>query len=171
LDVKEFQKYKQGTILGASFVVSVPTGLYYKEKLVNLGSNRWAFKPEIGISHDFEYLYLEFYTGVWFFTNNNSYLSTKTLGQSPLYSFQAHASYTFKNQMWIALNANYANGGQSTIDGVKQDTYQRNWRIGGTISYPFNWQHSLKLQYHTGVLTSVGSGYDILALTYQFVWF
>ncbi len=171
LTLQEFQKYKQRGIIGVSMVISIPTGLYYDDKLVNLGSNRWAFKPEIGISKDFGNFYLEFYTGFWFFSDNVHYLINKTLSQTPLYSLQGHASYFFKNGMWVGFNANYLNGGQSKLNGVSQDDYQRKWRVGGTVSYPFSWQHSVKLQYHTGAYTNIGSGYDIFALTYQFLWF
>jgi hypothetical protein len=170
LSFKEFRTYKQRGILGASLVISIPTGQYFDERLINLGANRWAFKPEVGISKDFGATYVEFYTGIWFFTDNKSYLSTKILSQTPLYSLQGHASYIFHNGMWIGFNANYVNGGQSSVDGVKQDDYQRKLRLGITGSYPINWQHSIKLQYHTGVYTNIGSGYDIFALTYQFVW-
>ena len=170
LTVQEFQKYKQGTIFGTSMVVSIPIGQYDKEKVINLGANRWAFKPEIGLSQYFKNLYLEFYSGVWFFTDNKSYLSTKTLSQSPLFSFQGHVIYTFKNQMWVGLNGNFANGGQGSIDGVKQDDYQRKWRVGGTISYPFSWQHSIKFQYHSGAYSNIGADYDIFLLAYQFIW-
>lgn len=170
LDIKSFQKYRQRTIFGTSLVVSIPTGLYYKEKFVNIGANRWGFKPEVGISHQFKKFYIEMYTGVWFFTDNTSYLTDKTLSQAPLYSVQGHISYALPSQIWFAINGNYAVGGQSSVNGVKQDDYQRKWRLGGVVSYPFSWQHSVKFQYHTGVSTNIGSGYDIFIITYQFVW-
>src|SRR3954454_13475668 len=69
LDIKNFRQYQQKTIVGASIVVSVPTGLYYKEKRINLGSNRWAVKPEVGVSKRFKRVYVEAYSGVWFYTN------------------------------------------------------------------------------------------------------
>jgi hypothetical protein len=53
LDKKDFRKYQQKTIVGASLVISVPTGLYYKDKRINIGAHRWAFKPEVGISRRF----------------------------------------------------------------------------------------------------------------------
>ena len=35
---------------GVSIRVVAPTGQYDPAKLINYGSNRWAFKPEIGLS-------------------------------------------------------------------------------------------------------------------------
>ena len=37
-------------IVGASLQVSAPFGQYDNDRLVNIGTNRWSFKPESGIS-------------------------------------------------------------------------------------------------------------------------
>jgi len=37
-------------VSGGSLVVSMPTGQYDGTKLINIGTNRWAFRPEIGLS-------------------------------------------------------------------------------------------------------------------------
>jgi hypothetical protein len=50
MSVREFQSWQQKLILGVSLKVVVPTGQYDPTKLVNNGSNRWAFKPEFGYS-------------------------------------------------------------------------------------------------------------------------
>ena len=42
--------YQQDLIVGASLQVSVPVGQYDETRLVNLGTNRWSFKPELGVS-------------------------------------------------------------------------------------------------------------------------
>ena len=99
LDRRSFQKYQEKAIFGVSLVTSVPIGLYYSDKSINLGNNRWAFKPEIGISRRFKKIYAEAYLGTWFYTNNNEYLIDKTLKQKPTVTIQAHASYYFKNQI------------------------------------------------------------------------
>src|SRR6478736_4698078 len=91
LDKKDFRQYQQKTIVGASLVISAPTGLYYDDKRINIGSHRWAFKPELGISRRFKRVYAEAYTGIWFYTNNNKYLINKVQEQKPVFSLQAHA--------------------------------------------------------------------------------
>ena len=50
LTLKEFKDYEQDLIVGASLQVSVPSGQYDESKLVNIGTNRWFFKPEVGVS-------------------------------------------------------------------------------------------------------------------------
>ena len=47
---KEFAKWHQKMLLGASLRIVAPTGQYDRTKLINWGINRWAFKPEFGYS-------------------------------------------------------------------------------------------------------------------------
>jgi len=171
LDKKDFRRYQQKTIVGASLVISAPTGLYYEDKRINIGSHRWAFKPEVGISRRFKRVYAEAYTGIWFYTNNNKYLINKVEEQKPVFSLQGHASYYFKNQMWIGVNGNWFNGGQTTVDNISSGDLKDNWRIGATWSVPFAKFHSLKLQFNTGAFTNSGLDYDMISLGYQYIFF
>lgn len=171
LQRKDFRNYKQKTIVGFSLVTSVPVGLYYKEKLINLGSNRWAFKPEVGISNRFKRVYAEAYVGVWFYTDNREFLSNKVQHQEPVLSLQAHLSYYFKNQMWLGLNGNWFNGGKTFVDNTPTGDLADNWRIGATWSIPLAKQHSLKLQAHMGAFTATGYDYNIVTVGYQYVFF
>jgi len=171
LDKKDFRQYQQKTIIGASIVVSVPTGLYYQDKRINIGAHRWAIKPEAGISRRFKHVYAEAYTGVWFYTNNNKYLVSKTEEQKPVFSIQGHACYYFKNQMWIGINGNWFNGGETTVDKVPAGNLKDNWRVGATWSVPFAKFHSFKLQFNTGAFTSSGLDYDMVSLAYQYIFF
>jgi len=171
LDKKDFRNYEQKTIVGASIVLSVPTGLYLSDKRINIGTHRWAIKPEVGISRRFKRIYAEFYTGVWFYTENKEYLVDKILKQDPVYSFQAHVNYYFKNRMWVGVNGNWFNGGETTVDDVSSGDLKDNWRIGATWSVPFGTKHSLKLQVHTGAFTKSGLDYNIISLGYQYIFF
>ncbi|WP_291146670.1 transporter [Flavobacterium sp. UBA7680] len=170
LDKSEFKDFEQKTILGVSLVTSVPTGKYYDDKQVNIGTNRWAFKPEIGVSKRFAHVYAEAYGGIWFYTDNNDFLGKK-LEQKPTYSLQAHASYYFKNHMWIGFNTNWFFGGKTITDGVSDDSEIDNWRVGGTFSAPVAKGQSVKFQYHIGAYTNNGLNYYALSLAYQYSFF
>ena len=50
LSVKDFANYQQDLIVGVSLQVSAPLGQYDNSKLLNLGNNRWSFRPELGVS-------------------------------------------------------------------------------------------------------------------------
>jgi len=53
---QEFKKHKPRTVVGTSVVIVVPLGQYDPNLLINIGANRWAFKPEIGISRSLAFL-------------------------------------------------------------------------------------------------------------------
>jgi hypothetical protein len=171
LDRKDFRQYQEKAILGVSFVTSVPTGRYYEDKIINLGSNRWAFKPEVGISRRFKHIYAEAYLGTWFYTDNTEYLTDKVLKQKPTVTLQGHASYYFKNQMWVGLNTNWYKVGETTINGVVSSDLMNDWRIGATFSTPISKTQSLRLQFHTGLMSNLGLNYDSVTLAYQFLFF
>ncbi|MCW8932789.1 MAG: hypothetical protein OQL19_21440 [Gammaproteobacteria bacterium] len=71
--LKEFANYQQDLIIGASVQVSAPLGQYDSDKLVNLGSNRWFIKPDIGVSKAWGAFTLELSTGAFFFSENDDY--------------------------------------------------------------------------------------------------
>lgn len=171
LSAAEYQKYKENLVIGTSLVVSIPTGQYYPEKLINIGTNRWGFKPEIGISKRFGPWNFEFYTGVWFFTKNKEYVGKNELYQEPLFAFQGHISYLFPSKIWIAFNGGYANGGETEINGVLRNDLQNNFRLGGTISVPLGKGHSIKFVGHSGVYYRTGQNATILSLNYLYTWF
>jgi len=171
LDRKQFSQYQQKTIFGVSFVTSVPTGNYVSDKRVNIGTNRWGFKPEVGISKRFEHVYAELYSGVWFYTKNDEFLGSKEMDQNPVFSFQGHASYYFKNQMWVGINANWFSGGKTVVDDLPAGSVINSSRIGATWSVPLSRSQSVKLQFNTGVFKSLGLNYDSIMLSYQYVFF
>ncbi|KAF2509491.1 transporter [Flavobacterium zhairuonense] len=170
LDKSEFRSFQQKTILGVSLVTSIPTGRYYDDKRVNIGTNRWGIKPEIGISKRFAHVYAEAYGGVWFYTDNSDFLGKK-MEQKPTYSLQAHASYYFKNQMWIGFNTTWFFGGKTIIDGVPEASQIDNWRVGGTFSTPIAKGQSIRFQYHVGAFTNNGLDYYALSAVYQYSFF
>lgn len=171
IDKKRFASYTQKTVVGISLVTSIPTGTYYPSKLINMGTNRWAFKPEIGISQRIKRLYIEAYIGAWFYTNNNNYLSGKVLSQNVLGSVQGHVCYYFKNKMWISGDANWFTGGEVKVNGKVSGADFDNWRTGGAWSIPIVGGQSIKFQFHNGVFTNRGYNYNTVSVAYQYIFF
>jgi hypothetical protein len=170
LSMKEFANYKQNTIAGLSLAVTAPGGQYDPSKLVNIGTNRWSIKPEIGISKAWGPLTAEAAAGVFVFTDNNQPFQGQTLAQAPMYSFQGHLIYNFTQGILGALDANYYTGGRTTMDNKTADNLQQNWRVGGTLAFPLSRQHSIKLYGNTGVYSRTGSNYDIVGIAWQYRW-
>lgn len=167
---KDFISFEQKTILGVSLVTSIPTGKYYDDKRINIGNNRWAFKPEIGVSHRFAHFYAEMYGGIWFYTDNKNFMGKK-LEQKQTYSLQMHGNYYFKNNMWFGLNTNWFFGGETITDGIADDSAIDNWRVGATFSTPIAKGQSLRFQYHIGAYTNNGLNYYALTASYQYSFF
>jgi len=142
LSLDEFRDYKPDIIIGTSLEVTAPLGQYDSDKLLNIGTNRWSFKPEVGISKTLGPLTLELATGVRFYTDNNDFLDGKTLQVSPLYSVQGHLIYSFTPGIWAGLDALYFTGGRPTIDGKKGESLG-NARVGLTLTLPVNRYNSV----------------------------
>jgi hypothetical protein len=170
LSVKDFAAYRQNLIVGASLAVAAPGGQYDTSKLVNLGTNRWSFKPEIGISKAWGPLTTEIAAGVYFFTGNDRPFIGQTLQQDPLYTVQSHLIYSFGKGIWAAFDANYYTGGLTSLDGKSGDNRMENWRIGGTVALSLNKHNSIKLYGSSGIYARTGNNYDTVGIAWQYRW-
>jgi hypothetical protein len=170
MSMKEFANYQQDTIIGASLAVSPPGGQYDPDKLINVGTNRWSIKPELGISKAWGSLIAEFAAGVFVFTDNDQPFLAKTQEQAPIYALQGHLIYSFGHGIWGAIDGNYYTGGRLTRDNRVMDNLQQNWRVGGTLSFPINRQHSLKIFGNTVVKSRTRSFFDTIGITWQYRW-
>jgi hypothetical protein len=170
LTLDEFREYRQDLILGASFAVTAPTGQYDPSRLVNLGTNRWSFRPEFGASKALGPLTLELTAAATFYTENRNFLGGRTRSQDPIASFQGHAIYSFPRGIWASLDATYFAGGRTTIDGDLNNDLQRNWRLGATLAVPLSARHSIKLYASSGVSARTGNNYDLIGIALQYRW-
>ena len=170
LEREEFASRKPKTIVGAGLSIVVPTGQYDPARLVNPGSNRWAFKPEIGISKPLGRWTVEGMAGAWLFNSNKDFLGSSRREQGSLFSFQGHLIYTLRRRMWVSVNGTYYSGGRTKINGVLNNDRQKNARVGATFSLPLNQQQSLKFAWAKGVTTRIGGDLNMFAVGWQYVW-
>jgi hypothetical protein len=179
LPLQDFRKWHQKTLIGASLRVVAPTGQYDPAKLINWGSNRWAFKPEIGYSGRWGNWIADLYGGVWFFTKNPEFFSrnayypgTQAQTQKPIGSIEAHLSYDVKPRLWVSLDGNFWYGGRTSLNGVENPfTRQTSSRMGLTGSVPLSRHQSLKFSYSFGAYISFGGDYLNLSAAWQYSWF
>ena len=170
LTAAQFASYKQDLIVGASLRVAVPLGQYDDDKLVNVGSNRWSFKPEIGISKAVGAWTFEIAPAVALYTNNGSFFNGHTREQDPLYSVQTHICYSFRSGCWVGLDGAYFNGGSTTVDGVANDDRHEGIRLGVTFAVPITRHHSAKLYAITGFNGDGDHDFDAVGLAWQYRW-
>ena len=170
LSAKDFANYKQDLIVGVSLQVSTPLGQYDDSKLLNLGNNRWSFKPELGISKAWGQWTFEVTPSVTFFSDNTDFFGGNTFAQAPIYAVQGHVLYNFPSGVWMALDGIYFAGGRTALNGVKSDNEQANTRAGFTLALPIDIHNSLKLSASTGITTRTGSGFSAVGVAWQYRW-
>jgi hypothetical protein len=170
LTLDDFDTYKQNVIVGVSVQVAAPLGQYDDKRAVNIGSHRWMFKPELGISKAFGPLTLEVAPSLAVFTANDDFFGGKRREQDPIYAVQGHVIYRFGAPLWGSIDGTYYGGGRTTIDGVAGDDRQANARVGITLALSVSRRHSIKLYASKAVATRVGGDFDLIGLALQYRW-
>jgi hypothetical protein len=169
LSATEFAEYTPDLIVGASLAVTAPLGQYDSDKLVNIGTNRWSVKPELGISKTLGPFTLEVDTSVTFYTTNDDFFGGRTLERDPLYAVQGHVIYHTRWGVWAAVDATYYTGGRTTIDGKPGERLE-NLRVGVTLAIPIDRRNSIKLHGSTGAISRIGGDFDTLSIAWQYRW-
>ena len=172
MDAAAFQalRAKPGTIVGASILVSAPTGDWDADTVINSGANRWAIKPAIGIIYPLQAkLLLEFEAGAWFFADNDEFLGT-TREQDPILSTEFHVIRRIRPGFWASLDVNYYRGGRSEVGGATRDDRLENSRLGATFVMPFKRRHALRVAASIPMKTSSGGDFDTISVAYATFW-
>ena len=169
MHLPEYAKYRQKTIVGASITVSAPTGQYDPNLLINIGTNRWGFKPEVGVSRAIGKWVIEGAAGAWLFTANKNFYGGQTRTQIPLGSIQGHFLRILPHRTWAAFDGTFFTGGRSTISGAVKSDYQSNSRLGATFGMVITRRQALRISYFDGVTTRIGSDIRTLGITYTVI--
>ena len=169
MNAAEFNDYKQKTNIGASVVVFAPLGQYDPARLLNIGTNRWGVRPELGISQRFGRWYLDLYAGTWIFTANHSFPSG-VRRQDPIGMAQSNVTCVLTPRVWVSFNANLYTGGRTSVAGVDRADYLHNSRMGGTLAIRVTPHHSVKVYGSNGVATNIGAAFVAIGVAYQYVW-
>jgi hypothetical protein len=167
---KAFCVYRQQTIVGVSVTVAPPLGQYDSNKLINLGTNRWSFRPELGVSRAYGRWIVEAMAGVWLFTDNTDFIGGRTREQDPIVATQFHVTFRFKRNMWLAGDANYFTGGRTTIGGKQNLDLQRNSRIGATFSSALDSHQAIRASVSRGAYTTIGADFTSVGVSYSYAW-
>lgn len=173
LSVPQFPKYKPGTTIGVSFAVSAPTGQYNPEKLLNLGADRWSFKPEIAVSQPFgreQKWEFDTYANVYFYTDNTSYRGVEVLRQEALPGLEGHISYSFLNSLWASFDTRYSFRGETFVNGANQNDAQQNFSLGSEVNLSLNPRNSLVFEFARAVVHKNGPAYTGFSVRYDYSW-
>lgn len=139
---REFAKFRAenpvDTTMGAAVAVIMPTGEYRSDRLINLGSNRWIVRPELGVLHQRNKWQFEVTGSVFLYGDNDEFWQGTVRKQDPLWFIQGHAIYTFRPGLWLGLSGGYATGSRSEVNGFSKgdDSRLRYWKV--SFGVPIN---------------------------------
>lgn len=171
LTAQEFAAWTPGTFLSGALTVVTPTGDYDKDRIINIGSNRWVVKPELAFGTPIGPTWLEFNTYVSLYGDNDDYFGNRKLEQKPLYAIESHYSYTINRALWVGLDAIYNTGGETKIDGTNQDNKQENTLVGATMGFMLSPQFGGLVAYTDTVSERTGSpDVNTWTVRLQYVW-
>lgn len=170
LSVEEFRAFrkKPARILALGLKVAAPTGQYDNDKLVNIGSNRWATRIRLGYIQPLtERWILELSAGTWFFQDNEDFVSGLR-EQKPVTAFDVSLIRRIRPGFWASLDGTYYVGGRTTVDNTVNVDYLKNSRVGFSLSYPIANRHLLKLSLSNDIRTEYGGDYSTASLSYAY---
>ena len=160
-----FQENPINTTVGASIAVTIPTGLYRPDKLLNIGQNRFVIRPQIGVLHNRGLWSYELTSSVIFFTDNTDFFGGNTRSQKPMFAIQGHIIKRFKSKLWASVSAGTGTGSKSTINDVSKNDRRNDVLASLSVGYPIAKKQSLKLAYVYSRTTRIlGSNTDTIAL-------
>ena len=172
---KEFATYrsesKVETIVGMALAMRLPTGEYLEDKLINLGQNRFAFRPQLGIVHRRGKWIAEATGEVTFYTENDDFFNGNTREQNERYFIHSHLTYTFRPGFWISAGVGYNTGGENSINGIDKDDKRQNIGWVFNLTYPINRYSGISVAYvGTRTQESVGFDSDTLSAALSLAW-
>jgi hypothetical protein len=175
LEGQEFAKYRAGiereTIVGAGLAVQVPLGEYFDDKLINLGSNRFTIRPQLGVVHSRGSWSFELTGSAWIFTDNDDFFDGKALEQDPFFTIQGHVVYSFRPGLWVAGGLAYGLGQESTVDGDDKDDRKQNLVWGLSVGYPITRKFGVKVGYlGTRAQADTGIDFDRFVASASYLW-
>jgi hypothetical protein len=175
LEGKEFAAYRAKvdveTIFGTALVVHLPTGDYMNDKLINLGTNRFTFRPQLGVMHNRGKWSFELTGAIWLYTDNNDFFNGSKLEQDPYFTSQFHLIYTFRPGLWASASAGYGDGGKSTINGVEKNDRKKNLAWAFSFGCPITRQLGVKVFYlATRSQESIGQDSDSIGAAFSIFW-
>ena len=172
---KEYAAYRANldveTLVGMALAVQLPTGDYMDDKLINLGTNRFTFRPQLGVVHTRGKWSIEVTGAAWIYTDNDEFFNGNKLEQDPLYTVQSHLVHTFRPGIWAGASVGYGYGGESTVNGVEKHDRKGNLAWALSLSCPITRQLGVKVAYiGTRTQESVGLDSDSIAVGFSTFW-
>ena len=175
LSGKEYGAYRSKanveTIVGMALVVRFPTGDYMDDKLINLGKNRFTFRPQLGATHTRGKWTAEVTADLAFFTENDEFFNGNTLEQDPLFVIRGNLIHTFRPGFWVSAGFGYDYGGENSVNGIDSDNRMQDIGWALSLAYPINRRSGISFKYiGTRTQESTGLDSDTITAGVSFAW-
>ena len=173
LTPQQFANAETTTSVGLSLSITAPTGQYDPNKLFNLGSGRWSFKPEIGLSTPFgpdQRWVFDAYANTYLYTNNTRYRGVEVLRQRALLGLEGHISYTFSNTVWASFDTRYSFLGATNVSGVNQNDSQQNFIVGSELVVAPTPRNAFIFEFAKAAIHKNGDSLTGFTVRYDYTW-
>ena len=170
--LQEFAKSKKSnTVVGAAIAVTMPTGKYNKDRLINMGANRWVIRPQIGVTHSRGKWTGELTGSAFIYADNDSFWKNTELETEPLFALQGHLIYTFRPGLWTSVSTAYGWGGEATVNGDAKNNPSGNWLTALSFGFPITPRQGVKIAWIRGrTQKPTGADLDSIALGYSIMF-
>lgn len=169
LNLKELQQYfgehPVNTTFGVSLAVTVPIGQYFEDKLINLGQNRFIFRPQLGLLHNWGTWSYELTGSIYMFTHNNNFFGGGSRKQDPIFTLQTHLIKRFPSRFWGSISLARGHGGESIINQIPKNDTRKDFIGAFSVGLPIMKGQNVKLVYlRTDSLADFGADTDSIIL-------
>ena len=167
--------YEPTWTLDAAVLLAFPIGEYDKDKLVNMGLNRWygrvalPFKYHFGVFSPGYMTSLEIIPSVWLFAENDDFVGQK-LANDPLWQIEAHLTHDFTRSFFGSLDLLYRSGFQSKINGVEVGDKLNIGDLGFTLNYEATDNLTIRTSYSSNVFGDSDLDNSIIRIQFVYAW-
>lgn len=155
------------TSFGVSLAITIPLGEYFEDKLINLGSNRFVFRPQVGMIHYWGQWSFELTGSVFLYTRNPEFFNESEREQKPTFAMQSHLVKELRKGAWLSLSAGYGLGGESVINRQPNGDFRSNLLVSASYSLMIAKRQGMKLTYiRAESLEDIGSNTNNFILSW-----
>ena len=151
---------KSTTVVGVAVAVTMPFGEYSSDRLINLGTNRWTIRPQLGVTHTKGKWTGELTGSAFLYGDNNEFWKETRLKNDPLWALQAHLIYTFKPGLWTSISTAYGTGGEAKVNNIAKNNLSGNLLTALSFGFPIDRRQGVKITLLSG-RTQKSTGVDI----------
>ncbi len=156
------------TIVGVSLSVTMPFGQYYNDKLLNLGQNRFVFRPQAGFVHSWRNWSYELTASLYLFTDNNDFFNGGTREQNPVFAMQTHLIRRFDHGLWASLSLGTGMLGESLVNNQPNRDDREDLLLALSSGLSITAKQALKVVYmRTQTLNDIGGDTDTFAIIWS----